>query len=201
MKSKGRTMKKSSNTAINTIFQRRSVGRLSIPGPSEAELITILRAGASAPDHKVTRPFWFTVFEGEAREEFGDVLVNALIDRMKAKGVEPTPAQLSAEKQKLTRAPLVIAVAAKKSPDFNLPDQEIISAGAAAAQNMLLAATSYGYGSIWRTGEMAYDPSVKAALGLTEADYLIGFIYIGSYRDGVAPDPNDPSIDELVRSW
>ncbi len=120
---------------------------------------------------------------------------------MKAKGVEPTPAQLSAEKQKLTRAPLVIAVAAKKSPDFNLPDQEIISAGAAAAQNMLLAATSYGYGSIWRTGEMAYDPSVKAALGLTEADYLIGFIYIGSYRDGVAPDPNDPSIDELVRSW
>ena len=194
-------MRTQPNAAIRAIFSRRSVGRLNPPGPSEGELITILRAGAAAPDHKLTRPFWFVVFEGKAREEFGGLLVEALVERLAAKGIEPTPGQLAKERNRFMRAPLVIAVAAIRSEDISLPEQEIISAASAAAQNMLLAATSLGYGSIWRTGEPAYDPMVKAALGIKESDYIVGFLYFGTIAEGMAPEPHDPDISSITSAW
>ncbi len=194
-------MRTQPNAAIRAIFSRRSVGRLSVPGPSEGELITILRAGAAAPDHKLTRPFWFVVFEGKAREEFGALLTEALIDRLAAKGLQPTPGQLDKERNRFTRAPLVIAVAAVRNEEISLPEQEIISAAAAAAQNMLLAATSLGYGSIWRTGEPAYDPRVKAALGIKETDFIVGFLYFGTIAEGITPEPHDPDISSITSAW
>ena len=194
-------MRTQPNAAIRAIFSRRSVGKLVLPGPGEGELITILRAGAAAPDHKLTRPFWFVVFEGRAREEFGTVLAEALAARLAEKGLDPTPGQLDKERSKLMRAPLVIAVAAVRSNDTPLPDQEIISAAAAAAQNMLLAATSLGYGSIWRTGEPAYDPRVKAALGIKESDFIVGFLYFGSITEGMTPEPHNPDISAIASSW
>ncbi len=196
-----RALRTQPNAAIRAIFSRRSVGKLIVPGPSEGELITILRAGAAAPDHKLTRPFWFVVFEGKSREEFGIVLAEALASRLAEKGIEPTNGQVGKEQAKLMRAPLVIAVAAVRSEEISLPDQEIISAAAAAAQNMLLAATSLGYGSIWRTGEAAYDPKVKAALGIKETDFIIGFLYFGSITEGLAPEPHDPDIRAIASSW
>ncbi len=194
-------MRTQPNAAIRAIFSRRSVGKLNPPGPSEGELITILRAGAAAPDHKLTRPFWFVVFEGRAREEFGALLAEALLERMAARGLEPTPGQLDKERNRFMRAPLVIAVAAVRNSEISLPDQEIISAAAAAAQNMLLAATSLGYGSIWRTGDPAYDPKVKAALGIKESDFVVGFLYFGTPAQGTTPEPHDPDISSITSSW
>ncbi len=194
-------MRTNTNSAIQTIFRRRSVGKLQSPGPSDSELITILRAGAAAPDHKVTRPFWFVVFEGNAREEFGDILARGLLMRLDKKGLEATPGQLVKEREKLLRAPLVIAVGAKVDAALGLPEQEIISAGAAAAQNMLIAATSLGYGSIWRTGEIAYDNFVKSSLGLSEKDFVVGFLYFGTVRDDSSLEPNDPEISQVMSIW
>lgn len=164
-------------------------------------MITIVRAGAAAPDHKLTKPFWFVVFEGNARQEFGAVLARALVSRLDAQGLEPTPGQLAKEHEKLLRAPLVIAVCARMHENVDLPAQEIISAGAAAAQNMLLAATALGYGSIWRTGESAYNNDVKAALGLARTDFIIGFLYFGSLKDNAYIEPNDPNIAEILTIW
>ena len=186
---------------IQAIFKRRSIGRLRTPGPSEAELITILRSGAAAPDHKVTRPFWFVVFEGKARGEFGEVLVQSLLNRAAKENFQPTSGQIEKERTKLLRAPLVIAVMALCHSEIELPAQEIISAGAAAAQNMLIAATSLGYGSIWRTGSPAYDRDVKTALGVGEDDFIIGFLYFGSLDEGVEPEPNRPELSSIVSVW
>lgn len=194
-------MKVQTNIAIQTIFRRRSTGRLDSPGPTDTELITILRSGAAAPDHKLTRPFWFVVFEGDARKEFGEILASSLIEKLFLEGREPTPGQIAKERSKLLRAPLVIAVTARVSSTIELPSQEIISAGAAAAQNMLLAATSLGYGSIWRTGEMAYNSDVKASLGIDESDFIIGFLYFGSIRDDLDASPNDPEISDVISVW
>jgi len=44
---------------------------------------------------------------------------------------------------------------------------EDIEAASAAVQNMLLAAEELGLGTVWRTGDTAYDPQVKRWLGLT----------------------------------
>ena len=56
---------------------------------------------------------------------------------------------------------------------------EEVEVGAAAVQNMLLAAHSLGLAAMWRTGDAAYDPAVRSYLGLSERGHILGFIYVG----------------------
>ena len=183
------------------LFARRSTGRLVAPAPAGEDLQTILRAAAAAPDHERLRPFRFTILEGAAKDAFGQVLAGAYTARCAAAGVEPVPAKREKERTKLGRAPLVLVVSAVHRPTAGVPWDEQRAAAAAAAQNACLAATGLGYGSMWRTGDPAYDPNVKAALGLDASDAIVGWLYLGSYRDGAAPAPNDPSLEGLLLPW
>ncbi|HEX6003232.1 MAG TPA: nitroreductase family protein, partial [Burkholderiales bacterium] len=70
----------------------------------------------------------------------------------------------------------------------------------AAAQNIMLAVHALGFGAMWRTGAPAYDPTVKAALGLKPDDAIVGFLYIGTRSSGAAPYPR-PAPDDLVTTW
>ena len=66
---------------------------------------------------------------------------------------------------------------------------------------MLLAATALGYGSMWRTGDPAYDDDVKAALGLTKQDAIVGFVYLGTPNEGGDKEPNEADLTDLVTRW
>ena len=188
--------------AVEAIFARRSVGRLFEPAPSDDELRTILRAGACAPDHDELRPFRFVVLRGEGKEEFGEVLLDALLHRCSAKGIEPTDGQKTKERTKLGRAPLVIVVGAVRQPTDKIPWQDQLGAAFAAAENMLIAATALGYGSMWRTGDVAFDPRCKAALGLGDDDAIVGYLYVGTPSpDTDDKPPRDPDLDGLVTEW
>lgn len=187
--------------AVEALFARRSTGRLVEPGPTPEHLRTILRAAAAAPDHERLRPFRFTVLSGSAKDAFGEVLASAYDARCAAAGGEPAPAKREKERTKLGRAPLVLVVSAVRQPDTKVPWDEQLAAVAAAAHNACLGATALGYGSMWRTGDPSYDPNVKAALGLGEADAVVAWLYLGSFRDGVAPPPNDPDLEGLLLQW
>jgi len=187
--------------AIEVLFARRSTGRLVAPAPAGDDLLTILRAAAAAPDHERLRPFRFTVLEGAAQDAFGQVLADAYAARCAAAGTEVVPAKREKERTKLGRAPLVLVVSAVRQPTAFVPWEEQLAAAAAAAQNACLAATALGYGSMWRTGDPAHDPNVKAALGLGADDAIVGWLYLGSFRDGAAPTPNDPDLAGLLLPW
>jgi nitroreductase len=187
--------------ALDAIFGRRSISRLRPPAPTEADLNTILRAGAAAPDHLSLRPWKFVVLEGDAKDEFGVVLADAYRARADAAGKEVVAAKLDKERTKLGRAPLVVVVCTVNRGDDRVPFVEQLAAGAAAAQNMLIAATALGYGSMWRTGDPAYDERVLAALGLTANDAIVGFLYIGTTPDEGSKPRNDPSVEELATRW
>ena len=60
--------------AIELLKIRRSVKprEMNGPGPSPAELETILTIGARVPDHGKLTPWRFIVFEGDARARAGD---------------------------------------------------------------------------------------------------------------------------------
>ncbi len=77
------------------------------------------------------------------------------------------------------------------------------AATAAACQNALLAATALGYGSMWRTGDCCYDEPVKAALGLSERDAIVGFLYLGSATPeaAAAKPPKVADLEGLVTHW
>lgn len=184
--------------ALDAIRARRSIGRLGQPAPAGEDLTAILEAGAVAPDHDSLRPFRFTVLEGDGMDAFGKVLAEAYVARCRERGAEPEPAKHEKELTKLRRAPLVIVVAAARQESAKIPWVEQRDAAVAAAQNVLVAATALGYGSMWRTGDPAYDPRVKEALGLGADDDVVGFLYLGTPTDAARKPPNEADLDGIV---
>lgn len=188
--------------ALDAILTRRSVGRLSGPAPTPGALHRILEAAAAAPDHGGLRPWRFIVLAGAGKEGFGQVLAEALLARCREAGTAPTPAEVDRERAKLDRAPLVVVVAGVHRPSDRIPRPEQLASAAAAAENALVAATALGYGSMWRTGDAAYDPRVKAALGLGPDDAIVGFLYLGTRPEGSRPlPPHRPDLAGVVAEW
>ncbi|MHB8465735.1 MAG: nitroreductase family protein [Acidimicrobiales bacterium] len=187
--------------ALDAIFARRSIGRLEPPAPMDADLLTILKAAAAAPDHLELRPLRLLILVGDAKKRFGDVLADAYEARCSAGNVTVVPAKLEKERTKLGRAPMVIVVAAADTTEGRIPFSEQQAGAAAAAQNALLAATALGYGAMWRTGDPAYDPMVKKALGLDDADAIAGFLYVGTIPAERGLPPRDPELDGIVTTW
>ena len=189
--------------ALAAIGARRSIGRLGEPAPEGGDLDAILGAGAAAPDHGELRPFRFHILRGAALDRFGEVLEAAYLARCAALEAAPVPAKAEKERSKLRRAPLVVIVSAVHVPSEKIPWIEQQQAAAAACQNILLAATALGYGSMWRTGEPVYDDLVKESLGLGPEDAIAGFLYLGT----VPPDASSakpartPDLAALVREW
>ena len=179
---------------LDAITLRRSAKRLSEPAPSPQQLQTMLEAAVMAPDHHELKPWRFVILEGAAKTAFGQVMVDAL----RARRGDATPGQIEKEGRKLDRAPLVIVVATVhvESP---LPFDELVNATAAAVQNLLLAATDLGIGSIWRSGDAIFDPAIKTALGFTADDSINGFIYLGTRTE--APEPHVVNLDGVVSRW
>src|SRR5436190_15968977 len=67
--------------AIDFLKTRRSVKPRDMtgPGPSPAELDTILTIGARVPDHGKLAPWRFIVFEGDARVRAGQAIAAAFV--------------------------------------------------------------------------------------------------------------------------
>ena len=175
------------STTIQLLTQRVSHARLGLPGPSQDELGTIVRAGIRAPDHALQRPWHFVIVEGERRDALGVVLNESL----KLRGVTDE-AQLNKALKAPLRAPVLIAVLLKFKDHPKVERNEQIGSAAAATYAMSLAANALGFGSIWRTGLYATDPHVISALGGGDKDEVIGFLYLGK-REG--PLKLTPALD------
>lgn len=178
---------------IAAIEDRSSASRLTEPAPNKEQLEKILRAAAHAPDHGRLSPWRFAVMEGPSRGILADAMANLLLRNHAHASAE----MLVAEKAKALRAPMIIAVAARITAGHKVPEIEQIVAVGAAIQNMLLAAESLGFGSMWKTGAPAYDAGVRQALGFAAGDQIIGFVYLG--RQLAPGKPREHTLTGLVR--
>ena len=161
-------------TAIDT---RSSAGRLTQPGPTPEHLARILDAAAHAPDHGRLRPWQFIVLDAELREKFSFAAAAAKRVRVPTMSDE----QLVAEREKVTRSPTVVVVGCTvRREQSKIPEIEQVIAAAAAAQNLFLAAHDLGYGVMWKTGAAAYDPAVKATVGLAADDHIVAIMHLGT---------------------
>ena len=99
---------------IDLLRTRRSLkpNELAAPGPSPAELETLLTIASRVPDHGKLAPWRFIVFEGEARLKAGEAIAAAFV----AKYPDAKPEQIEYERTRLARAPLVIAVVSRAAP-------------------------------------------------------------------------------------
>src|SRR6476646_1042108 len=171
--------------AIELLKTRRSMKprEMTAPGPSPAELETILTIGARVPDHGKLTPWRFMVFEGCARVRAGEVIAKVF----GRKNPQATAADIEVEKRRLTDAPLVIGVVSFTKPHPKVPPWEQELSAGASAMNMVTAAAALGYGACWLTGWFAFDRDVLDVLGLKADEKLAGFIHIGT--------PSKPSED------
>ncbi|ACZ43071.1 nitroreductase [Thermobaculum terrenum ATCC BAA-798] len=189
-----RAPKPEAQRLLELIRSRRSVGKVAQDPPPRELIEQVLEAAVTAPNHHLTQPWRFFVIAGSARERLGEAMAAA---ESRAHPDSPQAA-LDRVRAKPLRAPVIIAVAVQPSDDPRALEIEEVEAGAAAVQNMLLAAHALGLAAMWRTGDAAYADEVKAFLGLDTSAHIIGFIYLG-YAAITPPDPPRRSAAELTQ--
>ena len=181
--------------AIELLKLRRSVKprEMSGPGPTASELDTILTIGARVPYHGKLTPWRFIVFEGDARLKAGEAIAAVF----KAANPQATDEQVAFERNRLARAPLVVAVVSRAAPHVKIPEWEQVLSSGAAAMNLVTAAHALGFAANWITEWYAYDRRVLDALGLAANEKIAGFVHIGL----AAKPPEDrprPPLTEIV---
>ena len=181
--------------ALELLKLRRSVKprEMTGPGPSPAELETILTIGARVPDHGKLAPWRFIVFEGDARERAGEVIARVFAK----KNPQASPADIEIEKKRLTDAPLVIAVVSFTKPHPKVPAFEQELSAGASAMNIVTAATALGYGACWLTGWFSFDRDVLDGLGVKPDEKIAGFIHIGKVTKPNEDRPR-PQLSDIV---
>lgn len=166
------------------------------PGPGDEDLKRIMEAGMRVPDHGRLTPWRFIVIRGDAREKLGDVIAEAY----KKNNPDAIEEQVEIEQDRLTRAPVVIAVVSRVQKEHKIPEWEQILSSGAACQTMLIAAQSMGYAAQWLTEWYAYDANVKQAIGAESGDEIAGFLYLGN-GTGELSDRARPAYDDIVSEW
>jgi len=181
--------------AIELLKTRRSLKPIELipPGPSAAEVDTLITIASRVPDHGKLTPWRFIVFEGDARLDAGAAIEAAF----RAKYPDARPEQIAYEQNRLARAPLVIAVVSRAAPHVKIPEWEQVLSAGAAAMSLVLAAHALGYGASWITEWYAYDRGVLAALGLQENERIAGFVHIG--RPSAPPEDRPrPPLEQIA---
>ncbi len=186
--------------AIDLLLSRRSVlaGNLVEPGPSPAELKTILTAGLRVPDHGRVEPWRVQVLGPEGQVALADVL--GAIHRRE--NPQATEKMVEAERQRALKGPVLLVVTSHPNPEKfeKVPLMEQKATCGALCQNLLLAAHALGYAAQWLTGWPAYHPEVRTALGHGPETEIIGFIHIGTPAEPPV-ERKRPVLDEIVTTW
>ena len=146
---------------ISAIYDRRSIRKFSDKPISQKDITDIIQSGIKAPSSKNRQPWKYIVIQGKSKEEMLKVF------RQGIKREENESALLPQSKQHIatakytvdimSEAPTVILVVntlgksilADLTPEEHVYEICNIQSISASIQNMLLAATEKGIGSLW----------------------------------------------------
>ena len=183
---------------LSHLLKRRSVQAafLEAPGPDENQIETILTAAARVPDHKKLEPFRFIRFDEAACKAFGMLLA----DHVAKLQDEVGEGRMAMERERLLRAPFVVAVVSSPNHAAPVPQWEQIMTAGAVCMNMLHAAHAMGFAAQWLTEWYAFDRDILNELGLSEAERIAGFVHIGT--PDITPDERPrPKLEDKVTYW
>lgn len=183
----------------SAIRSRRSIGRVT-QEPVPRELIEdVLESAVHAPNHRITEPWRFHVFTGKGRGELAKARAETarLISEAEGEDAEFAAGRISRERKKAFRSPVVIVVVCEAGRD-EVETLENYAACCAAVQNMLLTAHSFGLGTIWRTGPVAYHEHMRAFFDLDEGDSIVAYLYVGYPDMGERTRRRKPAHEKTV---
>jgi nitroreductase len=173
---------------FDAIRSRRSIKPDKMkPDPVDrAALERIFEAARWAPTHGMTEPWRFIVFEGDARKQ----LANAVIETMAKDGevIAENDARREKAIKNFTTPPIVVAIVCQASTNPKIVEHEEVISTAIAAHNMMLAAREMGVATYWTSGDKAFHPRMAKFLGIAPPAKCLGFMYVGwpaiSWPDG-----------------
>jgi nitroreductase len=178
-----------------TLMQSRQTilpKRLMEPGPDAAQLVQILGAAASAPDHGQVLPWRLVRVPQDVRSLLAEQFAVALQER----DADALPAQVEQAREKAFRSPcllLLVVDGARGDPEVDLAER-LLSAGCA-VQNILLMATALGFASALTSGKALKAAGLRRLFDLTDADHALCFVSLGTAmgsRPGrIRPPPAD----------
>ena len=175
---------------LESMATRRSVSKVGPETPTDAELAELLTAVTPVADHKALRPWRLILLRGDDRIRLAEALDAA-------EGVTREPGEIN---PKPFRAELLIAVVASPTEHPKVPEWEQQATAAGAAHLLELALWQAGWGVMWRTGLLTNSPEVRAAHGLDDTEFLMGWLYVGdieeSFRQRMA-ESRRPALDSL----
>lgn len=161
------------NEVLKAIRERRSVLRFKPDPVPEEVLELILEAGRWAPSYANSQPWTFIVVRDEGLKRRLGELVDRIALARRGKVAISGPG--------IGDAPVVIAVVVDPWRD----PRHFVEAGAAAAQNMALAAHSLGLASYWAGvhepggGRHSVEARVKKLLGVPREMHVVALLPIG----------------------
>lgn len=174
--------------ALELLLERHSIAKLAEPAPEGEVLEAIYHAGLKTPDHGGLAPWRFIEVSGQGLDKLSAIFKEAA-------DTEQGDPEKAANMP--YRAPLIIIAIAHIKPHPKVPNVEQLLSAGCAVHAMQMAAQAQGFNGIWRTGAMSYSESVNQALGLTENEQIVGFLYLGTPQTGpIAKKPYE--IDKFV---
>jgi nitroreductase len=151
--------------------------RLGAPGPDAAQLLQILGAAASAPDHGQLLPWRLVLVPEDVRALLAAQFAAALLER----DATALPQQVEQAREKAFRSPcllLLVVDGARGDPEIDLAER-LLSAGCA-VQNLLLMATALGFGSALTSGKALKASGLRRLFALSDADHALCFVSLGT---------------------
>ena len=157
---------------MEAIAGRRSVRKYSEKAVSDDELRRVLDAGRWAPSRGNSQPWKFIVMKDDrVRKDVGAVMSTGKF---------------------LSDAPAGVAVVVDPETSKH-PEQE----GAAATQNMLLAAHALGLGTCWISVHgTSWEEAVQGLLGVPPGEWVISVVSIGHAAEN--PEKGRKGLEELA---
>jgi len=169
------------NQTLRTITERRSIRQFQDKPVDDALIRKILDAANKAPSAHNQQSWRFIVVRGEKKQALAQLIVDGSSNFPK-----PASSILRMAARSITNAPVVIAVVnsgtlIEHGTELFKVGKELgkdffrtmeIQSSSAAVQNILLAATSLGLGSVWLGILFIMKDEVRAFLGESKGEFM-----------------------------
>ena len=194
------------NDTLRSIRDRRSIRAFSEAQVSEEDLLAILHAAHQAPSAHNQQSWRFIVLKDKAKNDLA-----AMVTERSVNFPKPSAALLRMASSSIINAPVVVAVLntgelIERGTELFKIDKEAahdffrimeIQSSAAAVQNMLLAATSLGLGTVWLGVLALMQKDVLGFLSAPGGEFM-AIIPIGyPVKPGVQPSKHE--LDMVVK--
>ncbi|MFW5699772.1 MAG: nitroreductase family protein [Bacteroidota bacterium] len=197
-----------------TIEARASIRSYIDEAIPEKDLREIVRLAGLAPSINNSQPWKFlAITDKEMLQKMAEEVIKSIagIPASKTRVANNIKSQVAWYSSFFEEAPVLIALASQAydpvlakgvsmdpkeiNAKRNFPDIQSVGA---CIQNLLLAATSLGYGSCWLSGPLFAREKLEKMLEITEPWSLMTFVALGKTKHAGKPKPKRNLGDELI---